>query len=71
MVKRKVVKGDTQGGILPPLLRICVLNSLLIELRNKGFHVLACADDVASLVYGTDTLWIKGRAQKALKIATN
>ena len=46
-------------------------NSLLVDLRNKGFHVQAYADDVAILVTGTNMLWIKGRAQKALNIASN
>ena len=38
-VKREVVKGNRQGGILSPLLWNCVLNSLLLELRSKGFYV--------------------------------
>ena len=29
------------------------------------------ADDVAILVTGTNMLWVKGRAQKALNIASN
>ena len=49
----------------------CVLNSLLVDLRNRGFHVQAYADDVAILVTGTNMLWIKGRAQKALNIPSN
>ena len=70
-IKRKVVKGNPQGGILSPFLWNCVLNSLLVDLRNRGFHVQAYADDVAILVTGTNMLWIKGRAQKALNIASN
>ena len=70
-VKREVVKENPQGGILSPFLWNCVLNSLLVDLRNRGFHVQAYADDVAILVTGTNMLWIKGRAQKALNIASN
>ena len=70
-IKREVVKGNPQGGILSPFLWNCVLNSLLVDLRNRGFHVQAYADDVAILVTGTNMLWIKGRAQKALNIARN
>ena len=70
-VKREVVKGNPQGGILSPFLWNCVLNSLLVDLRNRGFHVQAYADDVAILVTGTNMLWIKDRAQKALNIASN
>ena len=70
-IKRKVVKGNPQGGILSPFIRNCVLNSLLVDLRNKGFHLQAYADDVAILITGTNMLWIKGRAQKALTIASN
>ena len=70
-VKREVVKGNPQGGILSHFLWNCVLNSLLVDLRNRGFHVQAYADDVAILVIGTNMLWIKGRAQKALNIASN
>ena len=44
---------------------------MLVNLRNKGFHVQANADDAAILVAGTNMLWIKGRAQKALNIASN
>ena len=62
-IKRKEVKGNPQGRILSPFLWNCVLNSLLVDLRNKGFHVQAHADDVAILVTGTNMLWIKGRAQ--------
>ena len=70
-IKRKVVKGNPRGGILSPFVWNCVLNSLLVDLRNRGFHVQAYADDVAILVTGTNMLWIKGRAQKALNIASN
>ena len=70
-IKRKVVKGNPQGGILSPFLWNCVLNSLLIDLRNRSFHVQAYANDVAILVTGTNMLWIKGRAQIALNIASN
>ena len=70
-LKREVVKGNPQDGILSPFLWKCVLNSLLINLRHRGFHVQAYADDVAILVTGTNMLWIKGRAQKALNIANN
>ena len=36
-VKRKVVKGNPQGGILSLFLWNCILNSLLLELRSRGF----------------------------------
>ena len=42
-----------------------------MDLRNRGFHVQAYADDEAILVTGTNMMWIKGRAQKALNIASN
>ena len=67
-VKREVVKRNPQGGILSPFLWNCVLNSLLVDLRNRGFHVKAYADDAAILVSDTNMLWIKGRDQKALNI---
>ena len=70
-IKREVVKGNPQGSILFPFLWNCVLNSLLVDLRNRGFHVQAYADDVAMLVTGASMLWIKGRAQKPLNIARN
>ena len=53
-VKREVVKGNPQGGILSPFLWNCVLNSLLVDLSYRGFHVQAYADDVAILVTGTN-----------------
>ena len=70
-VKREVVKGNPQGGILSSFLWNCVLNSLLLELRSRGFYVQAYADDLAVLVTGADMLWIRGMAQKAINIATN
>ena len=43
----------------------------MVDLCNIGFPVRAYADDAAILVTGTNMLWIKGRAQKALNIASN
>ena len=40
-IKREVVKGNPQGGILSSFLWNCVLNSLLLELRSRGFYVQA------------------------------
>ena len=37
-VKREVVKRNPQGGILSSFLWNCVLNSLLLELRSRGFY---------------------------------
>ena len=70
-VKREVMKGNPQGGIVSPFLWNCVLNSLLLELRSRGFYVQAYADDLAVLVTGADMLWIRGMAQKAIDIAAN
>ena len=70
-VKKEVVKGNPQGGILSPFLWNCVLNSLLLELRSRGFYVQTYADDLAVLVTGADMLLIRGMAQKAINIAAN
>ena len=70
-VKREVVKGNPQGGILSPFLWNCVLNNLLLELRSRGFYVQAYANDLAVLVTGADMLWIRDMVQKAINIATN
>ena len=70
-VKREVVKGNPQDGMLSPFLWNCVLNSLLLELRSRGFYVQAYADDLAVLVTGADMLWIRGMAQKVISIAAN
>ena len=55
-VKREVVKGNPPGGILSAFLRNCVFNSLLVELRSRGFYVQAYADDLAVLITGADML---------------
>ena len=56
-IKREVVKGNLQGGSLSSFLWNCfVLNSMLVDLHNRGFHVKAYAGDVAILVSGTDML---------------
>ena len=70
-VKREVVKGNPQGGILSPFLWNYVLNSLLLKLRSRGFYFQAYADDLAVLVTGADMLCIRGMAQKAINIAAN
>ena len=70
-VKREVMKGNPQGGILSPFLWNCVLNNLLLELRSRGFYVQAYADDLAILVTAADMLWIRGMAQKAINIPAN
>ena len=70
-VKREVVKGNSQGGILSPFLWNCVLNNLWLELRSRGFYAQAYADDLAVLVAGADMLWIRSMAHKAINIATN
>ena len=65
------MKGNPQGGILYPFLLSCVLNSLLLELRSRGFYVQVYADDLALLVTGADMLWIRGMVQKATNIVAN
>ena len=70
-VKREVVKKNPHGGILSPFLWNCVLNSQLLELRNRGFYVQAYADNLAVLVTGADMLWIRGLVPKAINIAAN
>ena len=70
-VKRDVVKGNPQDGILSPFLWDCILNSLLLELRSRGLYVQAYVDDRAVLVTGADILWIRGMAQKAIIIGAN
>ena len=61
-VKREVVKGNPQCGILSPFLWNCVLNNLLLGLHSRGFYVQAYSDDLAVLVTGADMLWIRGMA---------
>ena len=70
-VKREVMKGNSQGGILSPFLWSCVSNRLLVELRSRSSYVLAYADDLAVLVIGADMLWIRGMAQKAISNPAN
>ena len=64
-VKREVVKRNPQGGILSSFLWNCVLNSLLLELRNQGFYVQAYADDLAVLVTGADMLIVQNSFPKS------
>ena len=58
-------------AILSPFLCNCVLNSLLVDLRNSSFDVQAYADNVAILVPGANMVLIKDRAQNALNIASH
>ena len=50
------MKGNPQEGIDSPFLWNCVLNSLFLELRSRGFYVQACADGLAVLVTGADMI---------------
>ena len=70
-VRRKVGKGNPQGGILSLFLRNCVLNSLLLELRGRGFYIQAFVDDLAALAAGADMLWIRRMDHKAINITAN
>ena len=70
-IKREVMKGEPQGGILSSFLQNCVLNSLWLELRSRGFYVQVYIDGLAILVTGADMLWIRGMTQKAINIAAN
>ena len=65
--KKEVVKENLQGSILWNF----ALNSLLLELRSKGFYVQAYADDLAVLIADADMLWIRGMTQKAINTAAN
>ena len=62
--KKKIFSGDLKKRSSKKFL-------LVLELRCKGFYVQAYADDLAVLVLGADMLWIRGMAQKAIKIAAN
>ena len=42
-------QGCPQGGVLSPLLWCFVVDSLLVEMQELGFHVQAYADDVCAL----------------------
>ena len=70
-VKREVIKGNPQDGILSPVMWNCVLNSLLLELHRGGFYVQAYGDDLTVLLTAADMLWIRGMDQKAINIAAN
>ena len=68
-IKREVMKGNPQGGLLSPFLWNCLLNSLLEEYIKRGIYVQAYADDLAILVSGHEMTWVRGMAQKAINIA--
>ena len=51
-LSRVVGRGTPQGGVISPLLWLLVINSVLIELGNRGVKVVAYADDVVILVSG-------------------
>ena len=68
-VKREVVKGNPQGGILSPFLWNCILNSLMLELCSRGVYIQSCAKAV--LATRSDMLWIRDMSHKAINIAAN
>ena len=69
-IKKGVVNGNPQGGILPPFVEMC-LKQPVARVTKQGFYVRSYADDLAVLVTGADMLWIRGMAQKAINIATH
>ena len=64
-VKREVVKGNPQGGILSPFLWNCVLKQPVARVTQQGFYVQAYADDLAVLVTGLicfgSEVWLRKR----------
>jgi len=67
-IRRQVVRGTPQGGVLSPLLWNIVINRLLLQLEKEGIGVVAYADDVAIAVSGKHLSTIKEVMQNALSI---
>ena len=67
-IRRQVVRGTPQGGVLSPLLWNIAINGLLVELEKEGIGVIAYADDVAIAVSGKFLNTIKEVMQKALSV---
>ena len=49
---KQVERGTPQGGVISPLLWLIVVNTILMELGNRGIKVVAYADDVVILLSG-------------------
>lgn len=64
----KPKKGCPQGGCLSPLFWCLVLDSLIRELKNAGFEVIAYADDLAIAQRGKFIHGLCNRINEAMKI---
>ena len=51
-IKRKVIKGCPQGGVLSPLLWNIVVDELIVTLNKSGFFCQGYADDIVIMVKG-------------------
>jgi ribonuclease HI len=67
-IRRRVVRGTPQGGVMSPFLWSVVMNELLLELEREGTGVVAYADDVAIAVSGKYLDTIRDVMQNALRI---
>lgn len=67
-IRRSVVRGTPQGGVISPLLWLLVINKVLRELDSERLHVVAYADDLLLLSSGHCMTTISSRLQKSLKM---
>lgn len=69
-IRYNPTRGCPQGGCLSPLLWCLVVNSLIILLKSKGFHVVAYADDFAITITSNSKLQsvLPDKLREAMKI---
>ena len=68
IIRDNVNSGCPQGGVLSPLLRCLVVNSLLENLVAAGFQVVGYADDILIIGRGPFLYTILERLQEAVTI---
>ncbi len=67
-VKSRFVKGCLQGGVLSPLLRCMVVDSLLLQLPAMGYTAQPYVDDLAIVIQGKYLDTIADLMQASLRV---
>ena len=70
-VRRRIMRGCPQGGVLSPLLWNAVVDELLWEFDSLPTHLQAYADDLTALLTGFDLSIMREQAQMTIDIMVN
>lgn len=64
----KATRGTPQGGVISPMLWICIMDALLRSLHQCGYKAVGYADDLTILCQGKHLHILSDRTQQAVRI---